>query len=49
MEESFRSLRMFKAACEVRDGRLAQKTIQDALERTFEYLAQHLPELGQPE
>lgn len=49
MEESCRSLRMFKAACEVRDGRLAQKTIQDALERTFEYLAQHLPELGQPE
>ena len=49
LQESFRSLRTFRAACEVRDGRLAQQTIQAALERTFEYLAEHLSELADPD
>jgi DNA-binding GntR family transcriptional regulator len=47
LEESSRSMRAFRAACEVGDGRLAQQTIQAALERTFEYLVAHLPELEQ--
>jgi len=48
LEESFQSLQAFKLACDLRDGRLAQQTIQAALERTFEYLVEHLPELEQP-
>jgi DNA-binding GntR family transcriptional regulator len=45
VKDSFHSLTIFKAACEARDGRLAQQTIQAALERTFEYLVEHGPEL----
>jgi DNA-binding GntR family transcriptional regulator len=46
LEDSFRSLRTYKAACEARDGRHAQQTIQVALERTYDYLVAHLGELG---
>lgn len=46
VKDSFHSLTIFKAACEARDGRLAQQTIVAALERTFEYLVEHLPELN---